>query len=369
MTTAKPTLPAPLHDAWTLRIDDVWRRAADLAGEQLVAEIDALAAQRPATDARALFERACARDTAGLEAQAEPLYRAALESGALDPYRRTRAVIQLGSTLRWLDRLEESEALLVGELAHHAQPGNDRPLHDEARAILALTYVAQGREREAAGLALATLAPRLSRYNRSMLANAKQLAQEVWDVDGPRRPVFEPLHEGDFVFRPYRSEDLAEFVEAARESADTVGRWLGFAHAGYSMEEGAEWFARTAENLAAGTAYELGIFERDTGRFVGGCGLNHFNVVHPLCNLGYWVRRSCEGRGIASAAVRAMSRYAFGRLGIHRVEILVSVGNEPSQAVARRAGALYEGVLRNRLRVNGQVGDAHMFSLVPEGSA
>lgn len=359
------TATAPLHDAWTLRIDDVWRRAPNLAGSQLVAEIDAIAAERPDTDGRALFERACARDTAGLETDAEPLYRAALASGQLDPYRRTRAVLQLGSTLRWLQRLDESEALITGELAHHMQPGNDRPLHDEARALLALTYAAQGRGNEAAGLALAALAPRLTRYNRSMLACAKQLAGEVWDDGQPARPPFQPLHEGRFVMRPYRAEDLAEFVAAARESADTVGRWLGFAHAGYTVEEGAAWFARTAQNLAAGTAYELGIFDAETGEFVGGGGLNHFNTVHPLCNLGYWVRASCQGRGIAPAIVRSLSRYAFESLKIQRVEIIVAVGNEPSRAVAIKTGALYEGVLRNRIQTNGQVHDAHMFSLVP----
>lgn len=359
------TAPAPLHDAWTLRIDDVWRRAPNLAGSQLVAEIDAIAAERSDTDGRALFERACARDTAGLETEAEPLYRAALASGQLDPYRRTRAVLQLGSTLRWLQRLEESEALITGELAHHMQPGNDRPLHDEARALLALTYAAQGRGNEAAGLALAALAPRLSRYNRSMLACAKQLAGEVWDDGQPARPAFQPLREGAYVLRPYRAEDLSDFVAAARESADTVGRWLGFAHAGYTVEEGAAWFARTAQNLAAGSAYELGVFDAETGAFVGGGGLNHFNTVHPLCNLGYWVRASCQGRGIAPAIVRALSRFAFESLKIQRVEIIVAVGNEPSRAVAIKTGALYEGVLRNRIQTNGQVHDAHMFSLVP----
>lgn len=364
------TTPAPLHDAWTLRIDDLWRRAPDMAGDQLVAAIDALAAERPAHDGRALFERACARDTAGRESEAEPLYRAALASGQLDPYRRTRAVLQLGSTLRWLGRLDESEALIAGELTHHLQPGNDRPLHDEARALLALTYAAQGRGAEAAGTALAALAPRLSRYNRSMLACAKQLASEVWDDGQPPRPPFQPLHEGGFVLRPYRAEDLPAFVEAARESAATVGRWLGFAHAAYSAEEGAAWFARSAQNLAAGTAYELGVFERDTGAFVGGGGLNHFNSVHPFCNLGYWVRASWQGRGVAVAIVRALSRHAFDTLKMRRVEIVVSAGNEPSRAVAIKAGAHYEGVLRNRLQVNGQISDAHMFSLVPPaGSA
>lgn len=362
------TTPAPLHDAWTLRIDAVWRRAPDLAGDQLVAEIDALAAERPPQDARALFERGCARDTAGQEADAEGFYRAALASGGLDPYRRTRAVIQLGSTLRWLDRLDESEALLAGELSHHMQPGNDRPLHDEARAILALTYAAQGRGTEAAGLALATLAPRLSRYNRSMLAAAKRLADEVWDDaadTAPASPAIQ-LMEGPFVIRPYRAYDLAEFVAAVRESHQTIGRWMGWAHAAFSETEAAAWFDQCARGWASGTGFEFGIFDRDTGGFVGGAGLNGLHAVHPFCNLGYWVRASRVREGAAVAAVRALSRHAFDVLQMQRIEIVVADGNAPSLAVARKSGAHYEGLLRHRIRgVDGSPWDAHMFSLVP----
>ena len=365
--TSSASPAAPLHDAWTLRIDDVWRRAPGLAGEQLIAEIDALAAERPSTDARALFERACARDTAGREAEAEGFYRAALESGGLDPYRRTRAVIQLGSTLRWLDRLDESEAMLIGELTHHLQPGNDRPLHDEARAILALTYAAQGRGNEAAGLALAALAPRLSRYNRSMLACAKQLTGEVWDGGPAPTTAAAPvtLTEGDLILRPYRPADLAEFVTALRESHASIGRWMKWAHAGFSEADGAAWFDACARGWEARTAFEFGIFDRESGAFVGGGGLNSLHAAHPFCNLGYWVRDSRHRQGAASAAVRALSRHAFEVLNMARVEIVVAEGNEPSLAVARRCGAQHEGLLRNRiLGVDGQPWDAHMFSLV-----
>ena len=48
-------------------------------------------------------------------------------------------------------------------------------LHDEVRAVLAFTWIAQGRTLEAAALALETLAPHLTRYNRSMAANARAL--------------------------------------------------------------------------------------------------------------------------------------------------------------------------------------------------
>lgn len=170
-----------VDQVWEARVAALWAQAQTLAPPQLVALADALAAERAPDDASGLFERACARDTAGLEAEAEHFYRAALATGRLGAYRRSRACIQLASTLRILGRLDESEQLLVGELDRQSQPGAQRDLHDEARATLALTYVAQGRAVEAAGLALSALAPRLSRYNGSMARNAALLVGRTWE--------------------------------------------------------------------------------------------------------------------------------------------------------------------------------------------
>jgi tetratricopeptide (TPR) repeat protein len=169
-----------INDEWEARVAAIWVRAPSMQGSDLILGIDALADERRPDDGRALFERACAQDTAGEEVEAERYYRAALKTRDLDPYRQSRAVIQLASTLRILGRLEESEELLLQELDRHLVAGNERALHDEARATLALTYVAQGRAAEAAGLALCTLAPRLSRYNRSIFGNAALLVSKTW---------------------------------------------------------------------------------------------------------------------------------------------------------------------------------------------
>ena len=166
--------------SWEERVAALWHDAATLPADQLVRRADLLADELDPGDPRASFERACARDTGGFEGEAEQHYRMALASGRLDSYRSARATIQLASTLRILGRLDESELLLVAELDRHLQPSHDRALHDEARATLALTYVAQGRAVEAAGLALSALAPRLSRYNRSVAANAAALVAQTW---------------------------------------------------------------------------------------------------------------------------------------------------------------------------------------------
>jgi RimJ/RimL family protein N-acetyltransferase len=59
-------------------------------------------------------------------------------------------------------------------------------------------------------------------------------------------------------------------------------------------------------------------------------------------------------------------KFAFTQLGLRRIEIVAAVGNVPSQRVAEKAGASREGVLRNRLLINGESLDAVLFSLVPE---
>ncbi|AMP15624.1 tetratricopeptide repeat protein [Collimonas pratensis] len=164
---------------WEQRLAALWQQIDTIAPEQLVAGVDALAAERPEADPVALFERACVRDTAGLEAEAEPLYRAALASASLDPYRQARASIQLGSSLRLLGQLDESERLISAQLQRYADPAYGTALYDETRAILALTYLAQGRAVEAACLALTTLAPHLSRYNRSVAGNAAEILKNA----------------------------------------------------------------------------------------------------------------------------------------------------------------------------------------------
>jgi RimJ/RimL family protein N-acetyltransferase len=58
---------------------------------------------------------------------------------------------------------------------------------------------------------------------------------------------------------------------------------------------------------------------------------------------------------------------AFEHLNASRVFIRCAAANERSAAVARRAGFLYEGRLRNEIRdSNGDLHDSLIFSMVPD---
>ena len=101
------------------------------------------------------------------------------------------------------------------------------------------------------------------------------------------------------------------------------------------------------------------------GQILGGCSLSHIHPVYHFCNLGYWVRTSRHGEGIAARATKLAAQFAFEKVKLIRAEIVISVGNEYSKRVAEKVGAHYEGILLNRMVVGKNVYDAHMYSLVP----
>jgi len=86
--------------------------------------------------------------------------------------------------------------------------------------------------------------------------------------------------------------------------------------------------------------------------------------LYFLRSLGYWVRTSAAGRGVAPAAIRRLARFAFTETDLVRMEIVCAIGNTRSRRAAEKAGASREGVLRARLLLHGRPHDAVMYSIV-----
>ena len=172
--------------------------------------------------------------------------------------------------------------------------------------------------------------------------------------------------DGVITLRPLRIDDAPGVFKAVRESLDALKPWMSWAHDDYRVEESREFINRTIEGWEKGEAFALAITDARDGTFLGGSGLNNLNQAYRLANLGYWVRSSRRGQGIAPRAARLAARFGFERLGLLRAEIVVAVGNAASLRAAEKSGALREGVLRNRITVGEKIFDAVMFSLTPQ---
>ena len=161
------------------------------------------------------------------------------------------------------------------------------------------------------------------------------------------------------------SEDADAVYKAVDESREEIAEWMDWCRESYSLVDAAQWIQSNASNRHTGSAFEFGIFDKD-GSLLGACGLKHINKQVRLANLGYWVRTSAAGRGVAVAAVSKLVSWAFTNTDLHRLEIITATANHRSQRVAEKVGAAREGVLKSRLIVFDCFQDAVMYSIIRE---
>jgi ribosomal-protein-serine acetyltransferase len=86
------------------------------------------------------------------------------------------------------------------------------------------------------------------------------------------------------------------------------------------------------------------------GALVGGVGVS-LSTLSNSGEIGYWLAREFEGRGIVTRACERFFDHAFDDLGLHRMQLSAAVENTRSRAVADRLGMREEGITRDGCRV------------------
>ena len=171
------------------------------------------------------------------------------------------------------------------------------------------------------------------------------------------------LVDADIILRPFHVEDSVQLHKAVRESLNELKPWMSWAREDYTELTAREYITITQARWEERTLFSFAITRND--EILGGCTLSSIHPLYHYCNVGYWVRTSCHGQGIAGRAAKLAARFGFENVGLIRAEIVVAVGNQASMRVAEKIGAHYEGILLNRMVVGKSIYDAHMYSLLP----
>jgi len=82
-------------------------------------------------------------------------------------------------------------------------------------------------------------------------------------------------------------------------------------------------------------------------------------------SVGYWLLPEARGKGLASHALRLVSRWALRDLDLRRLALLTEPSNRQSRRVAEANGFLEEGVLRSYAEIDGRRLDYVSYSLLP----
>ncbi len=151
-------------------------------------------------------------------------------------------------------------------------------------------------------------------------------------------------------------------------SADPYVPLIGSLPANASRQQAQDYIDRQRGRLAEGTGFSFVIAEAGTGRGVGGIGLWLAGLDHGRATAGYSLIPSARGRGLAAAALTALTSFAWSIRELHRIELYIEPWNAGSVKTAEHAGFDREGLLRSHQEIGGRRRDMLLYAAIREAS-
>jgi RimJ/RimL family protein N-acetyltransferase len=163
-----------------------------------------------------------------------------------------------------------------------------------------------------------------------------------------------------FVVRDWRPDDAASLAHHANDRSIWRNMRDRFPHP-YTLAD-AMAFLALADSMQPRTWFAIAVDDRA----VGGIGYTlHQDVERIAAEMGYWLGTAFWGRGIMTAALDAVTAYAFQQhTELRRIYAVPYAGSAASVRVLEKAGYSYEGRLRQSAIKDGAVTDQFMYAIL-----
>jgi [ribosomal protein S5]-alanine N-acetyltransferase len=170
------------------------------------------------------------------------------------------------------------------------------------------------------------------------------------------------LQAGAATVRPWRADDAGTLQRQANDRRIWLNLRDTFPHP-YTPEHAQQFLARVAA-MAPPTFFAIAV----DGEAAGGIGyMLHGDVERVAAEIGYWLGAVFWGRGIATAAVRALTAHAFAtHPELTRLYAVPFASNPASARVLQKAGYRLEGTMRRAVVKDGRVLDQWLYALLRE---
>jgi ribosomal-protein-serine acetyltransferase len=154
----------------------------------------------------------------------------------------------------------------------------------------------------------------------------------------------------------------AELFSLIDQDRAYLRKWLPWVDATETVEDTLSFIRSSLEQFASNKGFVAGIWSEQ--RLCGVIGTHKLDLLNRKGEIGYWLGKSVQGRGIMTSACRAVVTYLLGDLALNRVEIHCARENEKSCEVARRLGFTEEGLAREAQLLHGEFHDLRRFSML-----
>lgn len=138
------------------------------------------------------------------------------------------------------------------------------------------------------------------------------------------------------ILRELKESDAVPLFSTIDSNRAHLREWLPWVDSTIQLEDSKKFIATSTKQNQEGTALVLGMF--DNGKLLGTTSFVSINQIKKTSELGYWVCKSSQGKGLVTASCRALIDYGFDKLLLRKVVVKCVTENHRSMQVVKRIG-------------------------------
>ena len=164
------------------------------------------------------------------------------------------------------------------------------------------------------------------------------------------------------ILREFKDGDWASVHEYA--SDPEVVRFMDW---GPNTEEETRNFIKRAishQNEKPRRNFTLAIILKSENKLIGSCGIVVSDPDNRQGYIGYCLNRNFWGQGYATETARALLKFGFEKLNLHRIFATCDPKNVASARVLEKIGMKLEGRLREHKLAKGKWRDSLVYSIL-----
>ena len=125
------------------------------------------------------------------------------------------------------------------------------------------------------------------------------------------------------VLRLLKEEDTEELSLLVDQNREHLRRWMPWLDGAKSPSDQLKFIQRCSECAAVGKAFHYAVLLG--GEIAGQVSFNSIEKHNRCAKVGYWLAKSQTGRGLMTAAVRALIAEGFQHLELNRIQARVAI--------------------------------------------
>ena len=166
----------------------------------------------------------------------------------------------------------------------------------------------------------------------------------------------------DFQLRQFEKTDADAVFKTVQENCERLKAFMHWMTDDYSIDHVHAFIDDAESSVKKRESCGFGIFRGIEVK--GAIGFVNFDWTSRRTELGYWISRDEEGKGLVTRASKILISHAICEWNMNRIEIRCATMNTRSSAVPKRLGFTLEGTLRQFAFRNGQMHDFYVFGLL-----